>query len=1223
MAKYQDVYGRAKTVRIGKWRWPPPRDESGNCLPGQPTSFLEFKRLRRQEREERRAAGLQDDSSSDELDDLDDLDDEDEDLVDFPEIQDMDANGTEAGSPKSESVRTRGGDEEPIIRAFEGETRPGSVGKLRISSEMKAKLEQLTMDHSVRSRASSRRRREDELPVAPTPTTPPDDNRKLREERKLALERQLGWQDAASEAHSFRLDNLVKAKIQKMERRSQAPMRDMASSRPPRASDRAGLGPPPPPPQHQQQQQQQSILQQQQLPPRGGSGQSGTSSVAASSSVCMPTTPVVPRHREPRHPMALHPEKLLEGMGSSKAEAIEFEDCAEFLQPVDEAPPPAPVVRARDNLKTRLYPPSSAPYITYTKVEWRIRIRKEVFQPGEQLQEPQALHLVFCQVVADAFGPACIRLREDEAARLRALCDSLGVSPSPESRTRAPVQAQRSVVEAARDLPLYFSRMFPASGGRQLPDVHLVAVAHSGLRLVKRDPPGQLRVLETVRFEDIADVSAARPRTLQLLLRHGGWMTIYSPKAGHIQALVRRFVMEGTQEVPEYVQAVADYVTTESTLLSFREGELIRLIKQRCTGLAKGWLYGVTDTGDSGLFPCEYVAPLSSARPHGPSVSPTSAIGARGDMRSPSEHAPAHNGATNWVEAKDHVDNLEDHAIEQSNGVESHMADGKHSMLQYAMFNFRESLDRYEMLRDQNGSFRGSLKMLEDLKASKKGKDSDWTWKELAQLIKFSKSPIKASLLNLESPELNKLAIDSFLSIMRYMGDYPMSKNQSEVDCVYSILVSCHKIPALRDEVYCQIIKQTTSNKSSKPDSCQRGWRLFSIVAAYFDCSENLKPYLFKFLEAAAYDKRRAYHGTAMVCLQNLRKTFKYGGRKNVPSIEEIAAISAGRNSKRQIYRLPGGTERVINTKSTTVVEDIIDEICGILGVRGSTEMDEFSLYCIVEGDPLTMPLSREEYILDVTTELIKNGHVFYLIFCRSVWFFPLRLDNPLYVELIFNQVAPDYLEGLLLVQPQGRRLPDPMLGDIARIAALLHRAADMQHVPSKDEVKYLLPKPVLASKDVKPPHWVDLVQRNWADMMALTNTEAKAQCLDILQRWPLFGSCFFAVKWIRNENVTSEHILALNREGIHFLDVVTHESVWMYPFSEVISTRKVRAEDGTLYLDMKCGNLMVQKITRIQTDQAHEISRLVRQYINIQQSHQGNQHGGAPQDVTLSRNLK
>ncbi|KAG0412621.1 hypothetical protein HPB47_010213 [Ixodes persulcatus] len=535
-----------------------------------------------------------------------------------------------------------------------------------------------------------------------------------------------------------------------------------------------------------------------------------------------------------------------------------------------------------------------------------------------------------------------------------------------------------------------------------------------------------------------------------------------------------------------------------------------RVLAEFCD--VRGWLYGVTDTGDSGLFPCEYVVPLSSRQPsvaaHTPAANGrTSVVDSGRDMRSPSEHASllasAHNG-TAWIEAKEHPDGLEEEVIEIPNGMEMQMADGKHSMLQFAMFNFRESLER---------------------------------------------------------------------------------------------------------------------------DSCQRGWRLFSIVAAYFDCSENLRPYLFKFLETAAYDKRRAYHGTAMVCLQNLRKTFKYGGRKNVPSIEEIAAISAGRNSKRQIYRLPGGTERVINTKSTTVVEDIIDEICGILGVRGSTEMEEFSLYCIVEGDPLTMPLSREEYILDVTTELIKNGHVFYLIFCRSVWFFPLRLDNPLYVELIFNQVAPDYLEGLLLVQHQGRRLPDSSLVS-ARYLLTWHRRLQVRPLGATilllvDEVKYLLPKPVLASKEVKPPHWVDLVQRNWPDMMALTNTEAKAQCLDILQRWPLFGSCFFAVKWIRNENTTAEHILALNREGIHFLDVVTHESIWMYPFSEVISTRKVRAEDGTLFLDMKCGNLMVQKITRIQTDQAHEISRLVRQYINIQLSHQGNQHGDAPQDVTLSRNLK
>jgi myosin XV len=71
-----------------------------------------------------------------------------------------------------------------------------------------------------------------------------------------------------------------------------------------------------------------------------------------------------------------------------------------------------------------------------------------------------------------------------------------------------------------------------------------------------------------------------------------------------------------------------------------------------------------------------------------------------------------------------------------------------------------------------------------------------------------------------------------------------------------------------------------------------------------------------------------------------------------------------------------------------------------------------------VEGDSFTMPLAREEYVLDVTTELHKNQQVFYLIFCRSVWFYSMRLESALYIEVVFNQVAPDYLEGLLLVMP-------------------------------------------------------------------------------------------------------------------------------------------------------------------------------------------------------------
>jgi len=40
-----------------------------------------------------------------------------------------------------------------------------------------------------------------------------------------------------------------------------------------------------------------------------------------------------------------------------------------------------------------------------------------------------------------------------------------------------------------------------------------------------------------------------------------------------------------------------------------------------------------------------------------------------------------------------------------------------------------------------------------------------------------------------------------------------------------------------------------------------------------------------------------------------------------VPSVEEITAITAGRNAKRVFFRLPGGMEIVLNVKVATIVK--------------------------------------------------------------------------------------------------------------------------------------------------------------------------------------------------------------------------------------------------------------------------------------------------------------
>uniref|UniRef100_T1JBR9 Unconventional myosin-XV n=1 Tax=Strigamia maritima TaxID=126957 RepID=T1JBR9_STRMM len=1165
---FVNVYGRAKTVRIGKWRWPPLTDGNDSG------SYFEFK-LRQHQRRSDDGGRLS--SSSDDIGDYS----KEKKMSSVDDFSSTDGQRSHDNSFESDQKQAA-----------------GSIGKLKISSEMKAKLEAVTLNHSVRSTSTSADARRVYAAVNKLKAQARDDGgkhigiRKLEENRKLALQQQLGGLYGSNDFDDDRSMEMGKEiRVSVFRNRSPQP------PPPPVAPPTFNMPPIPPP-----------LI-------GGGNGyyDGGDTSIAELKSPPAPISPSTRgynQHRiENRNENFSRSERIFQ-MENHRSETRDRSK--NFVQSeVDSF--------HVQTSKTKHHPTNKSLYNTYTRMPWTLRIRKEVFTPSEELTNPLAFHLVFCQVVQDVFSNSCIRFNREERQKLRQLVDGYGITPNNLHSTHHKTAIKKNIVDLARDAAVYFARLFPVSGGRALPQVEMLGVSHSGVRLVRRHrdvPIDWLEVLDELTFEDIAEVSNPRGSTLQLLLQNGQRIVLYTHRALQIRNLIDQFALEADSGAHEYVRAVADYITRESTLLSFRKGDILRIVNNKNQYLDKGWLYGILDDR-AGIFPCEYVLPLgrneavtsvkkdvkikkivtterqttTSTTLHSETItdSPPAVEKESVEMRE--------NRETNWIDRRMHDDFPDD---KSDTSFVAPQNDGKHSLLQFALLNFRQSLDKYEMLRTADGSIRGSLKMIESLKTKKKGKkgkDSDWTWKEQVEMVKYTKSPIQASLLKLDSSELNKLALECFISIMQYMGDYPQSKNKTEVECVYGILMNCHHHPHLRDEVYCQIMKQTTNNKSPKTDSCQKGWRLFSIIAAYFDCSDLLKPYLFKYLETAAYDKRRAYHGTAMVCLQNLRKTFKYGGRKNVPSIEEITAITAGRNSKRQIYRLPGGTERV--------VADIIEEICSHLNIRSQQEMEEFSLYCIVEGDTFTMPLAREEYILDVTTELHKNQQVFYLIFCRSVWYCPLRLDSELYIEVVFNQIAPDYLEGMLLVTP-GETIPTDIVYDISKVAALLHRAAKMVTVPNIKEIKYLLPKPALNVRDIKPPQWVNMVQSSWRDVEMYEPSEAKALLLEILQKWPLFGSGFFAVKKLVDNREKSDFVMALNRNGVHFLDVNTHETIYHYPFSEVISTRKVKAEDGTLFLDMKVGNLMVQKISRIQTEQAHQISRLIKQYIMIEQRNRG-----------------
>lgn len=162
---FMDPYGRAKTVRIGKWRWPPPKGEN-SAENGE--DFMHFKMRQHQRKvtpikennppitngHSTNNNGMQINSQS-------------------SEWEEMQFESVVQENEKLKKVTTR--------RSFEvGASRPapGSIGKLKLSSEMRQRLEQVTSNHSVRSTSSKVER-------------PSRSVNKLEDTRKMMLEQQL------------------------------------------------------------------------------------------------------------------------------------------------------------------------------------------------------------------------------------------------------------------------------------------------------------------------------------------------------------------------------------------------------------------------------------------------------------------------------------------------------------------------------------------------------------------------------------------------------------------------------------------------------------------------------------------------------------------------------------------------------------------------------------------------------------------------------------------------------------------------------------------------------------------------------------------------------------------------------------------------------------------------------------------------------------------------
>ncbi|XP_035390988.1 unconventional myosin-XV [Electrophorus electricus] len=890
---------------------------------------------------------------------------------------------------------------------------------------------------------------------------------------------------------------------------------------------------------------------------------------------------------------------------------------------------PPPVSRdlpvESETIQTQLHRSTSEEHYTYTNVLWKIYLRKEVFFPKDSWNHPLVLDVIFKQIVSDTYSEACVRITKEERLKMKALFVQHRIEQNADIQDEG---VKKTIVTAARESwAIYFSCLFPASGSVGT-GIQVLAVSHSGIRLLKTvrsstTAPDYFRVLRSYSYADILFVTIPSPNMLEFNLMNEK-LILFSAKSQHIKHMVDLFISHLKKD-SEYVVAERNYITEDRALLSFHKGNIIRL--QAVDGLEEGQLYGCVVkktviyleevkrgaadfgwrfgavTGSSGAFPADCIVPVAApdflslpVERRGEPHDRHSQVVATGAIALAVASSAAAHELDPTLEVSASPKNLSRTCYTRHIEAEgSVLLDSQYNMVEFAKKYFRQySGSRSESLREK----------------SKKGS------KDPAEMVKFSKNPIQESLIEFTDPNMNRVASEIFLAIMKFMGDHPL-RGQSEHFVLCTFLKLIGEQGLMRDEAYCQVLKQLTANTSLKPDSCQSGWRLLYVLTAYCRCSAVLKPFLLKFFHDACKSPGALFQGIAKACEQNLRKTFQFGGRGVLPSSMELKAIMAGRSSKRQLFLFPGGIERHLKIKTCSVALDIIEELCYEMALQRLQAMDEYTIFIVTNRGQNVRPLNKREYILDIVTEMEQIDSNYSFWFRRVIWANPLKFDNELSITVHYNQVLPDYLKALLNVVPQGK-ISEQQFNQIAKLSALQHRAKDGLYAPTIHELAEYIPAQLFSKQG--PQQWMHLVTQHTHAVQSLSPRQARSQFLALVCVFPMFGSSFFYILSSSNSAISTPCILAVNQNGLHFLHKDTHEVLVKFPLKMVQSTHTQRPSVGTSYpyVDILLGDMTNQRTTQLQLEQGLELCRVIAMHVENLLSLREKRLTLPPSEITL-----
>eukprot|EP01128_Nolandella_sp_AFSM9_P005027 TRINITY_DN2371_c0_g1_i1.p1 TRINITY_DN2371_c0_g1~~TRINITY_DN2371_c0_g1_i1.p1 ORF type:complete len:1548 (+),score=443.67 TRINITY_DN2371_c0_g1_i1:76-4644(+) len=149
------------------------------------------------------------------------------------------------------------------------------------------------------------------------------------------------------------------------------------------------------------------------------------------------------------------------------------------------------------------------------------------------------------------------------------------------------------------------------------------------------------------------------------------------------------------------------------------------------------------------------------------------------------------------------------------------------------------------------------------------------------QMLVFQKSAIPSSLTTMEDKALVKESTRCFKNVLGWCGD---KKIQYPAQLARDVLEKGVRLPALRNEIFLQIVKQLNQNKGGQ-ESQTKLWQLMRLCLFHFPPNADFENYLEAFIRSQG-DAHRA-------SINLLHETQFKGAKTSVPTPEEVATMAS------------------------------------------------------------------------------------------------------------------------------------------------------------------------------------------------------------------------------------------------------------------------------------------------------------------------------------------